>query len=62
MSLDEFERLIFGAAAQIPAAPLVQPENDLKPDPALLRHRLDMLQARLELLEQWAKTSGLAPK
>lgn len=54
MRVEDFNALIFGAAAQIPPAPLVQPENELKPDPAKLRARIEYLEMRLAAVEQWA--------
>ena len=56
MRAEEINALIFGAAAQLDfaTAPIQQPENVLKPDPAMLRHQIAMLEIRLAALEKWA--------
>jgi len=50
-----FHNMLLQIAEQVPAAADVQPENVLKPDPALLRHQIMMLEMRIDALEQWAK-------
>jgi hypothetical protein len=55
----DFHDHLMGIADQMPPAPDVQPENDLHPDPALLRHDLMMLKLRVERLEAWAKENWL---
>jgi hypothetical protein len=55
VKLEDFNALLSSAAAQMPPAPLVQPENELKPDPAKLRSRIEYLEMRLAVVEQWAK-------
>jgi hypothetical protein len=54
MHLEDLQRMISEAAAQMPPPPLNQPENELRPDPAKLRARIEFLEMRLEALERWA--------
>jgi hypothetical protein len=55
MRLEDFNDMISQAANQMPPATVFQPENELKPDPARLRARIDYLEMRLSAVEKWAK-------
>jgi len=55
VTLEEYNKRISGAAVHMPPPPVIQLENELKPDPARLRARLDYLELRVETLEKWAK-------
>jgi len=50
----EFHKMLLAVAEQIPPQPDVQPENDLHPSPIYLRHRINMLELRINEFEQWA--------
>jgi hypothetical protein len=54
VKLEDLNAMLFEAAAHMPAPPLVQLENELKPDPARLRARIEYLEMRVETLERWA--------
>jgi hypothetical protein len=54
MRLEDLNAMITAAAVDMPPPPLLQPENDLKPDPSRLRARLDYLELRVDTLEKWA--------
>lgn len=55
MSLEDFEAMIQSVAETVSAPgyfPAIMPENDLHPDPRVLRDELLALRRRVELLEK----------
>lgn len=52
LDADEFNKMLLAVAEQMPPPKDVAPENDLHPDPRYLRHRIDMLEIRLENVER----------
>jgi hypothetical protein len=56
MKLEDLNAMIIEAAVHMPPPPTLQPENELIPDPARLRARLDYLEMRVETLEMRVET------
>jgi hypothetical protein len=48
----DFQQMLLAVAEQMPPPKDVAPENDLHPEPRYLRHRIDMLEIRLENVER----------
>lgn len=52
---NQWDEMLGAVAAQIPPAPIHQPENDLRPDPAKLFAYIRDLDDRTKAIERWIR-------